>query len=314
MITISAIVPCFNEEESLPLFYEEICRVQSEAKTFDLEMIFVDDGSRDGTLRVLRELAAKDSRVRFISFSRNFGKESAMLAGLRAATGDYTALLDADLQDPPALLPQMLDFLEKNADNYDIVATRRMDRKGEPPVRSFFARKFYQLINKISDTEIVDGSRDFRLMRRRVVESILELTEYNRFSKGIFSWVGYKTHWISYENRPRAAGETKWSFWKLLLYSVDGIVAFSTKPLAVASLTGLGFCILAFLFLIFIFLRALIWGDPVAGWPSTICIIVLIGGIQLFCIGILGQYLAKTYMETKRRPAYLVRETENGKK
>jgi len=314
MITISAIVPCYNEEESLPLFYEEICRVQREAKTFELEMIFVDDGSRDGTLGVLRGLSAKDDRVRFISFSRNFGKESAMLAGLRAATGDYTALLDADLQDPPSLLPQMLDFLEKNAETYDIVATRRMDRKGEPPVRSFFARKFYQLINKISDTEIVDGARDFRLMRRRVVESILELSEYNRFSKGIFSWVGYKTHWLSYENRPRAAGETKWSFWKLLLYSVDGIVAFSTKPLAIASLTGLGFCILAFLFLIFIFLRALIWGDPVAGWPSTICIIVLIGGIQLFCIGILGQYLAKTYMETKRRPAYLVRETEAGKK
>ena len=314
MITISAIVPCYNEEEALPLFYEEICRVQRQAQTFEREMIFVDDGSRDGTLRVLRELASKDTRVRFISFSRNFGKESAMLAGLRAATGDYTALLDADLQDPPSLLPEMLDFLEKNAATYDIVATRRVDRKGEPPVRSFFARKFYQIINKISDTEIVDGARDFRLMRRCVVESILELTEYNRFSKGIFSWVGYKTHWISYENRPRAAGETKWSFWKLLLYSVDGIVAFSTKPLAIASLTGLGFCILAFLFLIFIFLRALIWGDPVAGWPSTICIIVLIGGIQLFCIGILGQYLAKTYMETKCRPAYLVRETENGRK
>ena len=292
------------------MFYEEICRVQTAAKTFELEMIFVDDGSRDGTLKVLRELAAKDARVRYISFSRNFGKESAMLAGLRAATGDYTALLDADLQDPPALLPEMLDFLEKNAETHDIVATRRMDRKGEPPVRSFFARKFYQIINKISDTEIVDGARDFRLMRRCVVESILELTEYNRFSKGIFSWVGYRTHWISYENRPRAAGETKWSFWKLLLYSVDGIVAFSTKPLAIASLTGLGFCILAFLFLIFIFLRALIWGDPVAGWPSTICIIVLIGGIQLFCIGILGQYLAKTYMEAKHRPSYLVRETE----
>ena len=310
MIIISAIVPCYNEEESLPLFYEEICRVQREAKTFELEMIFVDDGSRDGTLGVLRELAAKDSRVRYISFSRNFGKESAMLAGLRAATGDYTALLDADLQDPPSLLPEMLEYLEEHADTHDIVATRRMDRKGEPPVRSFFARKFYQIINRISDTEIVDGARDFRLMRRCVVQSILELTEYNRFSKGIFSWVGYKTHWISYENRPRAAGETKWSFWKLLLYSVDGIVAFSTKPLAIASLTGLGFCILAFLFLIFIFMRALIWGDPVAGWPSTICIIVLIGGIQLFCMGILGQYLAKTYMETKRRPAYLVRETE----
>lgn len=314
MITISAIVPCYNEEAALPLFYEEICRVQREAKTFELEMIFVDDGSKDATLSLLRELARKDARVRYISFTRNFGKESAMLAGLRAATGDYTALLDADLQDPPSLLPEMLDILEKNHGEYDIVATRRSNRAGEPPVRSFFARKFYQLINKISDTEIVDGARDFRLMHRRVVQSILELTEYNRFSKGIFSWVGYKTHWISYENRPRAAGETKWNFWKLLLYSVDGIVAFSTKPLAIASLTGLGFCFLAFLFLVFIFLRALIWGDPVAGWPSTICIVVLIGGIQLFCIGILGQYLAKTYMETKRRPVFLVRETEGGEK
>lgn len=314
MTTISAIVPCFNEEASLMLFYEEICRVQRSAQTFELEMIFVDDGSSDGTLRVLRSLAERDSRVRYISFSRNFGKESAMLAGLRAATGDFSALLDADLQDPPELLPEMLTFLQTHADEYDVVATRRTDRRGEPPIRSFFARKFYRLINRISDTEIVDGARDFRLMRRRVVESILELSEYNRFSKGIFSWVGYRTHWISYENRPRAAGETKWSFWKLLLYSVDGIVAFSTKPLAIASLTGIGFCLLAFLFLIFIFVRALIWGDPVAGWPSTICIIVLIGGIQLFCIGILGQYLAKTYMETKRRPAYLVRETEKGER
>lgn len=312
MTTISAIVPCFNEEAALPLFYAEICRVQRDAGTFELEMIFVDDGSKDGTLRVLRELAQKDARVRYISFSRNFGKESAMLAGLRAATGDYSALLDADLQDPPSLLPEMLDFLESNQSEYDIVATRRSNRKGEPPIRSFFARKFYRLINKISDTEIVDGARDFRLMRRCVVESILELSEYNRFSKGIFSWVGYRTHWISYENRPRAAGETKWSFWKLLLYSIDGIVAFSTKPLAIASLVGLGFCVLAFLFLIFIIVRAMIWGDPVAGWPSTICVIVLIGGIQLFCIGILGQYLAKTYMETKHRPAYLVRETEKG--
>ena len=314
MLKISAIVPCYNEEAALPLFYEEICRVQQESGSFDLEMIFVDDGSRDKTLQVLRELAEKDARVRYISFSRNFGKESAMLAGLKAATGDYAALLDADLQDPPSLLPEMLEFLEKNKDEYDIVATRRDDRKGEPPIRSFFARMFYKLINKISDTEIVDGARDFRLMRRCVVESILKLSEYNRFSKGIFSWVGYKTHWLSYENRPRAAGETKWSFWKLLLYSIEGIVAFSTRPLAIASLTGIIFCIIAFLFLIFIVVRALIWGDPVAGWPSTICVITLIGGIQLFCIGILGQYLAKTYMETKRRPAYLIRETEEGRK
>jgi len=310
MKLISAIVPCYNEEESAPLFYAEICRVAAESGKFELEMIFVDDGSRDGTLGVLRALAAKDSRVRYISFSRNFGKESAMLAGLRAAKGDYVALLDADLQDPPSLLPEMMDFLEQNADAYDIVATRRLDRKGEPPIRSFFARKFYQLMNKISDTEIVDGARDFRLMRRRVVDSILELGEYNRFSKGIFSWVGFKTHWISYENRERAAGQTKWSFWKLFLYSLDGIMAFSTKPLAIASMVGLILCLVAFAMLIFVFVRALIWGDPVAGWPSMMCAILLTSGLQLFCMGILGQYLAKTYMETKRRPAYLIRETE----
>lgn len=311
MKLISAIVPCYNEEESAPLFYEEICRVTEKAKRFELEIVFVDDGSRDGTLKVLRELAKKDGRVRYISFSRNFGKESAMLAGLRAAKGDYVALLDADLQDPPSLLPEMMDFLENHFDEYDIVATRRMDRKGEPPVRSFFARRFYQLINKISDTQIVDGARDFRLMKRSVVDSILEIGEYNRFSKGIFSWVGFNTHWISYENRERVAGQTKWSFWKLFLYSLDGIVAFSTKPLAIASMMGILLCIVALLLLVFVFARALIWGDPVAGWPSMMCVILLTSGIQLFCMGILGQYLAKTYMETKRRPAYLVRETED---
>ena len=310
MKLISAIVPCYNEEESAPLFYDEICRVAAGCPKFELEIVFVDDGSKDGTLKVLRSLAAKDKRVRYISFSRNFGKESAMLAGLRAARGDYVALLDADLQDPPSLLPEMFEFLEENSDEYDIVATRRMDRKGEPPIRSFFARKFYQLINKISDTEIVDGARDFRLMRRPVVDSILELGEYNRFSKGIFSWVGFKTHWISYENHERIAGQTKWSFWKLFLYSLDGIMAFSTKPLAIASMIGILLCAVAFIMLAFVFIRALIWGDPVSGWPSTMCVILLTGGLQLFCTGILGQYLAKTYMETKRRPAYLVRETE----
>ena len=312
MKTISAIVPCYNEAEAVPLFYAEICRVAQAANRFALEMIFVDDGSKDDTLNVLRGLAAQDDRVRYVSFSRNFGKESAMLAGLRAAKGDYAAILDADLQDPPSLLPEMFDFLEANADEYDIVATRRETRTGEPPVRSFFARMFYKLINRISDTEIVDGARDFRLMRRRVVDSVLELTETNRFSKGIFSWVGFKTHWISYENQPRVAGQTKWSFWKLLLYSVDGIVAFSTKPLAIASICGIAFCAIAFLMLLFVLIRALIWGDPVAGWPSLVCVILLLGGIQLFCIGILGQYMAKTYLETKRRPAYIVRETEAG--
>ena len=314
MKMISAVVPCYNEAEAAPLFYGEICRVVQESGRFDLELIFVDDGSTDETLRVLRALAKKDRRVRYISFSRNFGKESAMLAGLRAARGDYAAILDADLQDPPSLLPEMFDFLERNADEYDIVATRRETRTGEPPIRSFFARQFYKLINKISDTEIVDGARDFRLMRRRVVDSILEMTEVNRFSKGIFSWVGFRTHWISYENRPRAAGHTKWSFWKLLLYSLDGITAFSTKPLAIASFAGIGFCAIAFIMLVFVVVRALIWGDPVAGWPSMICVILLLGGLQLFCMGILGQYLAKTYLETKRRPAYIVRETEAAEK
>lgn len=310
MKIVSVVVPCYNEQEALPYFYEEICRVIRERDCFVPELIFVDDGSRDGTLDVLRGLAAKDDRVRYISFSRNFGKESAMLAGMRAATGDYTAIMDADLQDPPELLPEMFAILEEKGSEYDIVATRRETRTGEPPLRSFFARCFYRLINRISDTEIVDGARDFRLMRRRVMDSILELGEYNRFSKGIFSWVGYNTRWLSYENKPRVAGKTKWSFWKLLLYSLEGIIGFSTKPLAIASITGIVFCVISALMLLFVFIRALIWGDPVAGWPSMMCIILLVGGIQLFCIGILGQYLAKTYLETKRRPAYLVRETE----
>ena len=314
MKRISVIVPCYNEAAAAPLFYGEINRVTDAAKRFDLELIFVDDGSKDDTLKVLRTLAERDKRVRYISFSRNFGKESAMLAGLRASTGDYAAILDADLQDPPSLLPEMFDFLEENAEEYDIVATRRVDRKGEPPIRSFFARKFYRLMNRISDTEIVDGARDFRLMRRRVVDSVLELTETNRFSKGIFGWVGFKTHWIAYENRPRAAGETKWSFWKLLLYSLDGVTAFSTKPLAIASVCGIAFCVIALVMMLFVIVRAIIWGDPVAGWPSLVTVILLLGGIQLFCIGILGQYLAKTYLETKRRPAYIVRETESGRK
>ena len=309
MKIISVVVPCLNEQDAIPLFYAEICRAADAAKRFELEIIFIDDGSKDATLQVMRDLARRDARVRYISFSRNFGKESAMLAGLHAATGDYAALMDADLQDPPSMLTEMFDMLENDAE-LDVVATRRADRKGEPRLRSFFARRFYRLINRLSDTEIVDGARDFRLMRRSVVEGLLSMGEYNRFSKGLLSWVGFRTKWLSYNNLPRVAGKSKWSFWSLLRYSIEGIVSFSTRPLTYVVVLGTSLCAFAFLMLLFVVLRTLIWGDPVAGWPSMICVILLMSGIQLLCLGVLGEYLAKTYMETKRRPAYLVRETE----
>lgn len=308
---LSIVVPCYNEQEALPYFYEEICRVAGEMKAShgaDFEFIFVDDGSRDNTLAIARELHKKDPRVRYISFSRNFGKEAGILAGLKAAKGDYVAMMDADLQDPPALLPRMLDALLQ--EDYDCAATRRTNRKGEPPIRSFFARMFYKIINRLSDADIVDGARDYRLMRRRMVDAILALPEYNRFSKGIFGWVGFKTKWLEYVNVERVAGETKWSFWKLFLYSLEGIVAFTTAPLALASLVGIAFCALAFVMIVFIIVRTLLFGDPTSGWPSMVCIIFLCSGVQLFCMGVLGQYLAKTYMEVKRRPVYIVRETE----
>ena len=308
---LSMVVPCYNEQEALPYFYEEICRVAGEMKAShgaEFEFIFVDDGSRDNTLAIARELHKKDPRVRYISFSRNFGKEAGILAGLKAAKGDYVAMMDADLQDPPALLPQMLDALLE--EDYDCAATRRTNRKGEPPIRSFFARMFYKIINRLSDADIVDGARDYRLMRRRMVDAILALPEYNRFSKGIFGWVGFKTKWLEYVNVERVAGETKWSFWKLFLYSLEGIVAFTTAPLALASLVGIAFCALAFVMIVFIIVRTLLFGDPTSGWPSMVCIIFLCSGVQLFCMGVLGQYLAKTYMEVKRRPVYIVRETE----
>ncbi len=308
---LSIVVPCYNEQEALPYFYEEICRVAGEMKAShgaEFEFIFVDDGSRDNTLAIARELHKKDPRVRYISFSRNFGKEAGILAGLKAAKGDYVAMMDADLQDPPALLPQMLDALLQ--EDYDCAATRRTNRKGEPPIRSFFARMFYKIINRLSDADIVDGARDYRLMRRRMVDAILALPEYNRFSKGIFGWVGFKTKWLEYVNVERVAGETKWSFWKLFLYSLEGIVAFTTAPLALASLVGIAFCALAFVMIVFIIVRTLLFGDPTSGWPSMVCIIFLCSGVQLFCMGVLGQYLAKTYMEVKRRPVYIVRETE----
>ena len=308
---ISLIVPCYNEEEAMPLFYKEASRVAAEMKAShgaEFEFIFVDDGSKDKTLSIARELHKQDARVRYISFSRNFGKEAGILAGLEASKGDYVAMMDADLQDPPALLPQMLDALLE--EDYDCAATRRTNRKGEPPIRSFFARMFYKIINRLSDADIVDGARDYRLMRRRMVDAILALPEYNRFSKGIFGWVGFKTKWLEYVNVERVAGETKWSFWKLFLYSLEGIVAFTTAPLALASLIGIIFCVLAFVMILFIIVRTLLFGDPTSGWPSLVCIIFLCSGVQLFCMGVLGQYLAKTYMEVKHRPVYIVRETE----
>ena len=307
MKRISIVVPCYNEEESIPLFYQAVRKVLS-ALPAEAELWFVNDGSKDGSLQQMKKLREGDERVHYLSFSRNFGKEAALYAGLEAATGDYVAVMDADLQDPPALLPEMVQTLETG--EFDCVATRRVTRKGEPKLRSFFARRFYSLINKISKTEVVDGARDFRLMTRQMVDAILSLKEVSRFSKGIFGWVGFSTKWLEYENVERVAGETKWSFWKLLVYSLDGIIGFSTVPLAIASVTGVLFCIAALLLLLYFFIKTLIWGDPVTGFPMLICIILLLGGIQLFCIGILGQYLSKTYLETKRRPIYILKEKE----
>ncbi len=306
---LSLIVPCYNEEEALPIFYEETLKV---LKNMDCqyELLFVDDGSRDKTLDILKEMGEKDCNVTYISFSRNFGKEAAMYAGFKNATGDYVAVMDADMQDPPSLLPKMLEILTES--DYDSVATRRQDRKGEPVIRSWFARRFYQIINKISEADIVDGARDFRLMKREMVDAIVAMSEYNRFSKGIFGWIGFKTYWLPFENVERVAGQTKWSFWKLLKYSVDGMINFSEVPVSVASWFGISMTAVSFLCLIFIVVRRLIFGDPVAGWASTMCVIILIGGIQLFCLGILGQYIAKIYMETKNRPHYIVART-NGK-
>ena len=305
--SITLVVPCYNEEEVLPLFYEEYCRVAGQLSDYIVEVLFVDDGSKDRTIEIVKELAGKDQRVKYLSFSRNFGKEAAIYAGLQNAEGDYVAIMDADLQDPPALLPGMLEAIVK--EGYDSAATRRVTRKGEPPVRSFFARCFYRLMNKISTTEIMDGARDYRLITRQFRDAILQMSEYNRFSKGIFGWAGFKTKWIEFENVERQAGETKWSFWKLLVYSIEGIIGFSTVPLAFVSVLGLLVCFAAFIFLAVILVKTLCFGDPVAGWPSMVCIILLLGGIQLFCMGILGMYLSKTYLETKKRPVYICGET-----
>lgn len=306
MQKLSIIVPCYNEEETVKLFYDEAGRVLASVGDIEWEFIFVDDGSKDGTILALRRLAEEDSHVRYLSFSRNFGKEAAMYAGLQAARGDYVCIMDVDLQDPPSLLPELLRSVRE--EGYDCAAVRRVTRKGEPRVRSFFARMFYKIVNKISRTEIVDGARDYRLMTRQMVDSILEITEVNRFSKGIFSWVGYNTRWVETENVPRAAGKTKWSFFKLLIYALDGVIAFSTAPLAISSILGLLFCAISFLAIIFVIVRQLVWGGSAFGWPSLVCIILFLTGIQLFCIGILGQYISKIHMEVKDRPVYIVRE------
>lgn len=303
---LSLIVPCFNEQAALPLFYVEVKRVLNTIQCA-YEILFVNDGSRDETLAILKGFAEKDEHVTYLSLSRNFGKEAAMYAGFCNASGDYVAVMDADMQDPPALLPEMVKMLETG--DYDSVATRRVDREGEPPIRSWFARIFYKLINRISDADIVDGARDFRLMKREMVDAIVAMSEYNRFSKGIFGWIGFKTYWLPYQNVERVAGETKWNFWKLLKYALDGIINFSEVPLSIASWSGIGMACVASIMLVVIVVRRLCFGDPVAGWASTMCVIVFIGAIQLFCIGIMGQYLAKTYNETKKRPHYIISES-----
>lgn len=304
---ISIIVPCYNEEAALPIFYKEITNVMKGMK-YDYEVILVNDGSVDGTLLTMRELADKDSHIHYLSFSRNFGKEAAMYAGLCNVKGDFVAIMDADLQDPPSLLPDMMKFLETG--EYDCVATRRISRNGEPKIRSFFAKCFYKIINKISDADIVDGARDFRLMKRDMVDAIVSMSEYNRFSKGIFGWIGFRTYWMPYENIERVAGETKWSFWKLFKYAIDGMINFSQVPLQMSSWMGLIMTAISFIFLIYIVVKRLLFGNPVAGWASTASIITFVGGIQLFCIGIMGQYIARIYMETKNRPHYIIAERD----
>ena len=304
---LSIVVSCYNEELAIPLFYKEVKKMIEKMDYLDFEIVFVDDGSKDKTLEILKKLAKKDKQVKYVSFSRNFGKEAAMYAGLEYSKGDYVTLMDADLQDPPAMLEKMYKYLESG--EYDCVATRRVTRKGEPPIRSFFARQFYKIINKLSDIEMVDGARDYRLMSREMVDAIVDMREYNRYSKGLFSFVGFKTKWLEYENVQRVAGETKWSFWKLFIYAIDGITAFSTKPLIMSAILGFLFCLVSFAMIIFIIIKTLVYGDPVNGWPSTACIIFFVSGIQLFCMGIVGQYLSKTYLETKKRPIYIVRDS-----
>lgn len=307
MDRITVVVPCYNEEKALSPFFDAVTKVSQQMPDVQFEYLFIDDGSKDGTLSKIQELEQQNPCVKYISFSRNFGKEAGIYAGLENATGDYVVIMDADLQDPPSLLPEMYHAVTK--EGYDCIGSRRVTRRGEPPIRSFFARMFYKIINRMSDAEIVDGARDFQMMSRKVVNAILSMGEYNRFSKGIFGWIGFKKKWLEYENVERVAGETKWSFWKLFLYALDGILAFSTLPLVLSSVFGLICCLLAFVMIIVVIIRTLVFGDPTAGWPSLVCIILLLSGVQMLGVGILGQYLAKTYLETKRRPIYLVAET-----
>ena len=304
MDTITIVVPCFNEQETLPYFYEEYLNLTRLMNYVRLELLFIDDGSTDDTLTLIKEYAKQDSSVKYISFSRNFGKEAAIYAGLQHASGDYVVIMDADLQDPPSLLPEL--YAAVKTEGYDSAATRRISRKGEPLIRSWFARKFYKLMHKIAHTDLVDGARDYRLMNRKFVNALLSLGEYNRFTKGLYGWVGFKTKWIEFENIERIAGESKWSFWKLFYYAIEGIVAFSTVPLTIATVIGLICCFCAFSATSFIIIRKLIFDDPIQGWASTVSIILFIGGVQLLCTGILGQYLAKTYLETKKRPIYII--------
>ena len=310
MSLLTVVVPCYNEEEAIPFFYEEMLNTievfNKDFPSVEFEMLFIDDGSKDKTLKVLREYNEKDKRVRYVSFSRNFGKEAGIYAGLDNAKGDYVVIMDADLQDPPSLLPEM--FKAVTEEGFDSAATRRVTRKGEPVIRSFFARMFYKLMARISKTEIVDGARDYRIMTRQMVNAILSMGEYNRFTKGIYGWVGFETKWFEYENVERVAGETKWSFWKLFMYSIEGVIGFSTAPLVISSFFGILCMLLAFVMIVFIIIRKLVYGDPTSGWPSLVCIIMLIGGMQLSCIGIVGEYLAKTYLETKHRPIYIAKE------
>jgi glycosyltransferase involved in cell wall biosynthesis len=305
---LSVVVPCYNEQEALPIFYDEIIKVAASMEQLEFEFIFINDGSKDNSYHIMKNLKQKDDRVHYVSFSRNFGKEAAIYAGLKKSEGDYVVVMDVDLQDPPHLIQEMYHAVKY--EGYDCAATRRITREGEPVIRSFFAKCFYKLMNKISKADIVDGARDYRLMTRQVVDAILEMSENNRFTKGIFGWVGFDVKWLEFVNTKRIAGETKWSFWKLFLYSLDGIIAFSTAPLAIASIFGIIFCLIAVALIIFIITRTLIWGNTTEGWPSLVCIISLIGGVQMLCIGILGEYLAKTYLETKRRPIYIVKDEE----
>lgn len=308
MELLSIVVPCFNEEATIPIFYNAVEKIRSQIDA-DIEYCFIDDGSRDRTLDILRDLNKKSGGVvHYTSFSRNFGKEAALYAGLQMAKGDYIVTMDVDLQDPPSLLPEMWQILHDHENDYDCVATRRITRKGEPRIRSFFARLFYRLINELSDTEIVDGARDYRMMTRQMVNAVIQDSEYNRFSKGIFSWVGFHTKWLAYENIERSAGETKWSFWKLFKYSIEGILAYTTIPLYLSSIMGILMCGVSFIALLFIIIRAFAFGDPVAGWPSLVCIITLLGGLILLALGIMGLYIAKIYLETKKRQIFIVRE------